>query len=290
MLWQGAPRWQDLALHAFHARKVIWYFIGLAVLQGAVRLSHGADLAAAARPALWALAPGLTAAAILALLAYASARTTVYTITSRRLVMRVGMAISVTINIPFRQIDGASVRLFGNGSGDIPLKITPKERIAYLMLWPHARPFHFTHPQPCLRAIPDADRVAGVLAEALSGSAGQAAAAVKAEPARLSLNPWPREDTMSNATHVAPFPRLPLMAAIACVLASLLVVAGARLAGLSPSQHIEGAEVLDTRLLRFADAANGSVEVFDGATGKLITTAAPGTNGFLRGSLRGLMR
>ena len=81
-----------------------------------------------------------------------SARTTVYTITSKRLVMRVGMALPVTINLPFNQIDGASLRLFANGSGDIPLKVTAKERVAYLLLWPHARPFHFA-PSAALPAL-----------------------------------------------------------------------------------------------------------------------------------------
>ena len=69
--------------------------------------------------------------------------------------------------------DGAALRLFANGSGDIPLKVTAKERIAYLMLWPHARPFHFAHPQPTLRSVARADDVAGLLAAALAGAAPQ---------------------------------------------------------------------------------------------------------------------
>ena len=85
----------------------------------------------------------------------------------------IGMALPVTINLPFSQIDGASLRLFANGSGDIPLKVTAKERIAYLMLWPHARPFHFAHPQPTLRCVARADDVAGLLAAALAGAIPQ---------------------------------------------------------------------------------------------------------------------
>lgn len=171
MLWQGSPRWQDLAVHAFHARKAIWYFAALAAFATALRLGEGASFEVAVRPFGWLIPMGLAAAGLLTGLAYLSARTSVYTITSKRLVMRIGMAMQVTINLPFGQIDSASLRLFGNGSGDIPLKITKKERLAYLLLWPHARPFHFTHPEPCLRAIPEADRVAGLLAAALSGQA-----------------------------------------------------------------------------------------------------------------------
>jgi hypothetical protein len=171
MLWQGAPRWQDLAVHAFHARKVIWYFAGLTLLAGALRLAEGETFAYAARPFQWLMPMGLVAAALLAGLAYLSARTTVYTLTTKRLVMRIGMALPVTLNLPFSQIDGAALRVFANGSGDIPLKVTKKERIAYLLLWPHARPFHFAHPQPSLRCVPQADAVASLLAAALAGTA-----------------------------------------------------------------------------------------------------------------------
>lgn len=171
MLWQGSPRWQDLAVHAFHVRKVIWYFAGLTLLAGAIRFMEGESISAAARPFQWLMPMGLLAATLLTVLAYLSARTTVYSITSKRLVMRIGMALPVTINLPFAQIDGAALRLFANGTGDIPLKVTAKERIAYLLLWPHARPFHFAHPQPCLRCIARADDVANLLAAALTGTA-----------------------------------------------------------------------------------------------------------------------
>lgn len=171
MLWQGAPRWQDLAVHAFHARKVIWYFAGLALAQAIYRYAEGQTLAEAVSPFQWMMVMGLIVAGMLTGVAYLSARTTVYTVTNKRLVMRVGMALPVTINLPFNQIDGASLRLFANGSGDIPLKLTAKERVAYLLLWPHVRPFHFSHPQPCLRCIANADEVAGLVASALAGTA-----------------------------------------------------------------------------------------------------------------------
>lgn len=183
MLWQGAPRWQDLAVHAFHARKVIWYFAGLTMLAGALRLAEGESLATAIKPFQWLMPMGLVASAMLCGLAYLSARTSVYTITTKRVVMRIGMALPVTLNLPFAQIDGASLRVFGNGSGDIPLKVTKKERIAYLLLWPHARPFHFAHPQPSLRCVAKADDVASLLAAALAGTA-TAPLPVEAAPVR----------------------------------------------------------------------------------------------------------
>lgn len=185
MLWQGAPRWQDLAVHAFHVRKVVWYFAGLTILAGVLRLAEGEGIAMAIRPFQWLMPMGLVAAALLSGLAWLSARTSVYTITTKRVVMRIGMALPVSINLPFNQIDGASLRLFSNGSGDIPLKVTSKDRVAYMMLWPHARPFKFAHPQPALRCIARADDVASLLAAALAGTAA-APIPVEAAPLRAT--------------------------------------------------------------------------------------------------------
>jgi Bacterial PH domain len=186
LLWQGAPRWQDLAVHAFHARKVIWYFLAIAIVQAVFRLADGSSLAEAAWPFVWLLPMGGIAAAILTFLAYVSARTTVYSMTTKRLVMRIGIALPVTLNLPFRLVDSASLRLYANGSGEIPLKLAASERVAYLLLWPHARPMHFRNPQPCLRAIPDADQVAKLLATALS-NAPQSASARQGQPVKLPV-------------------------------------------------------------------------------------------------------
>lgn len=84
--------------------------------------------------------------------------------------------------------------------------------------------------------------------------------------------------------------KLPVIAAGIMIALALLITGSARLSGISATQEIGGAHVLSSRTLRFADGSQGTVLVYDGATGRLIATAAPGTNGFLRGALRGLMR
>ena len=38
--------------------------------------------------------------------------------------------------------------------------------MSYLNCWPHIRPWHIRNPEPALRCIPDAARVAGLIAEA----------------------------------------------------------------------------------------------------------------------------
>jgi putative photosynthetic complex assembly protein len=86
------------------------------------------------------------------------------------------------------------------------------------------------------------------------------------------------------------FPRFPLMAAFAFLFAAVAVIGGARLAGFSPVQDLGATEVIQGRTLRFEDAADGSVKIIDADTNIEIAAAGPGTNGFLRGALRGLMR
>ena len=170
MLWQGSPRWQDMAIHAFHARKAVIYFAVLGAAESMVRLASGGNLADAGKYSVWFLVLAAVAAALLTALAYASARTTVYTITSKRLVMRFGIALPMTINLPFKLIDSAAVKLYRNGAGDIPLVLAKGNRLAYLVLWPHAKRWEISNPQPALRCIADADKIASLLAAALASA------------------------------------------------------------------------------------------------------------------------
>jgi hypothetical protein len=56
-----------------------------------------------------------------------------------------------------------------DSTGDIPMKLKRGNELGYAQLWPHARPLYVNHAQPMLRSIPDAGRVAALLARA-SGS------------------------------------------------------------------------------------------------------------------------
>ena len=54
-----------------------------------------------------------------------------------------------------------------NGTGNIALQTARDQfRLSYLLLWPQVRPWHLRLAEPCLRAIPDAQNVATILAEA----------------------------------------------------------------------------------------------------------------------------
>jgi hypothetical protein len=172
VLWEGRPDWRNLAIRVFHARKVALYFAALITWRIVANVSDGAPLGRALTGSIALALLGTLAVGLLCLIAWFTARTALYTITNERVVMRIGIVLTVTFNLPFKSIGSAGLRRWRDGSGDIPLALTGSDRIAYLNLWPHARPWQVKHPQPMLRSIPEAERVASVLSQALAASAG----------------------------------------------------------------------------------------------------------------------
>ncbi|EWY39532.1 phosphonoacetaldehyde methylase [Skermanella stibiiresistens SB22] len=85
------------------------------------------------------------------------------------------------------------------------------------------------------------------------------------------------------------FPRGALLGAAALLLFTVSSAAVARLSGLGTVQMPEAVSV-ESRQLRFADRADGAIEVTDARTGGTAAVVDPGTNGFVRGALRGLAR
>lgn len=169
ILWQGAPDWRVLARSAFHTRWIAAYFAALTLYGIATGSLLGAGITALA---------GIACLALLAVLSWAIARTTVYTLTNKRIVLRIGVALTTCFNVPLKLMTSAEIRPLDRGHGDIALAID-QGRIGYLLLWPHARPWRLKDPQPMLRALPEADRVAELLVKARAAVSPIA----KAEPA-----------------------------------------------------------------------------------------------------------
>jgi hypothetical protein len=170
VLWQGRPQWHSLAVRAFHVRKVAIYFGGLVLWHLVSQWNDGASAIAAILSASWTLLPASGAIGALLFLAWLFSRTTRYTITNRRIVMRIGVALPLTLNVPFRIIASASLKAYPDGTGDLPVELNGKERVAYVVLWPHARPWRLARTQPMLRCVADASRVAEILARAVAAA------------------------------------------------------------------------------------------------------------------------
>jgi len=165
ILWQGSPSTLALARDAYGLNWVLGYFALIILWRAIVGSIDGGWAGAFAFGLPYAILAGMATVVILGL-AWVAARTTVYTVTTARVAMRIGAALTVTLNVPFRQISAASLDLRGNGTGTIALETLGDTKFSYLMLWPHLRPWHARKPQPALRCIPDARRVAALLAEA----------------------------------------------------------------------------------------------------------------------------
>lgn len=186
VLWQGAPDWKRMARERFHLPALTGYFTAILILRAGFILSGEGSVGDAVMAVVMLLPLVVFALGSLALLAWLSARTTVYTITDKRVVMRVGIVLSLTFNLPLRRIESAGLKLHKDGHGNIPLTLGGSERIAVLHLWPHARPWRVTKPEPMLCCVPDAAHVAQVLQTAWTAAAGEvaASAASAASPVR----------------------------------------------------------------------------------------------------------
>lgn len=173
ILWQGSPDARLLARRVFHTRKLILYFAALLLIRGAFVLSDTGDLWLATKAVLWVLPVFAFAWTCILWFARLTASTTVYTITDKRVVMRIGIVLSLTFNLPFKQIQSAGLHLLGGTVGDIPLEIAPPNRLAYLNFWPHVRPWRITATQPMLRCVPNISAVAEIFANAWTLATGQ---------------------------------------------------------------------------------------------------------------------
>ncbi|WP_405221690.1 photosynthetic complex putative assembly protein PuhB [Lentisalinibacter sediminis] len=168
LLWQGSPRWQNLAISALHVRKLVFYFALLAAWRIGSDLAGGQGAGAALAGAAGLAVPAGLAVGVLLLIAWQMGRTTIYTVTTERVMLRFGIALPMTANIPFSLVQSAAVKIGSDGSGDIPVTVKPGNGVSWLIFWPHVRPWSFGNAQPMLRGIPDAERVAGLLADALA--------------------------------------------------------------------------------------------------------------------------
>ena len=168
MLWQGSPDWRLLARRVFHGYKLALYFGVILLWRLASLLSDGASTSEVLGAMIRLVPLFVIGLGLLGLLAWLTARTTVYTLTDRRVVLRVGIVLTVTYNLPLRSIDAAHVLPLKGGHGEIALALKPGTRIAYLHLWPHVRPWHFAATQPMLRCLSDVQPLAERLARAWS--------------------------------------------------------------------------------------------------------------------------
>ncbi len=193
VLWQGAPGFWPL-LKSLHGRWLLAYFGALLVAVAVHRaLFMPATLASAMLrfTALSLVVIGLHAGYVLLV-----CRTTSYTITTRRFVLQAGIALPVSVNIPWSKVQTARLRAAKDGSGNIVLAVAPaanaRERPSTILLWPHTVGGK-EGALPMLRAVPNVQRVAKLLRRQLEATEAEPATPASAPPqAARGLDAAPR--------------------------------------------------------------------------------------------------
>lgn len=161
ILWQGRPNWWALTKSA----TAFWWVMGYFMFLMAWRFVTVIDMYPLGQ-AIALSVPFLILAAIvgalLILTTWVQARMAMYTVTNRRVVLRVGAALQVSLNLPYTQIATADLDLRPDGTGTIAFDTLGDVRLAYVVLWPHVRPFRFPA-WPAMRCIDNAQDVANLL-------------------------------------------------------------------------------------------------------------------------------
>jgi hypothetical protein len=172
LIWQTSPSVLDTAIHVFHLRKLVLYFTALGLIRIAYLSASGTVLTEALASLLLPFCLALVGMGATFTLAWLTARNTVYTLTDQRIVMRIGIVLTLTYNFPLKLIDSAGIKINESGTGDIPLVLKGDTKIAIVHLWPHARAWKIAKPEPMLRCLPDVAQKAKSFAQAWSKANG----------------------------------------------------------------------------------------------------------------------
>ncbi len=171
VIWSGKPTWRHVARDALHLRGVTAYFGLLFVLDAYQAWMKAIPFDQAVHDSVPLAAITCIALGILATISYLVSRSR-YTITNHRVILRYGIAMPATLSIPLSQIASTAVATNSDHTADIALELKKGNHMPYLKLWPHARPWHVTQPQPMLRSLARGDQVAVTLARVLQTAEG----------------------------------------------------------------------------------------------------------------------
>lgn len=168
MLWQGTPSWRAVVRDVMHIGWIAAYLMLLVIWDFASDRSDGLSVPDTLFGALPIFLLGLVVLGLCAGFAVACARTTTYTLTTDRLILRYGVALPATMTIPLRLIGAVAVQARADGTADIALALKPGSRVQILRLWPHVRPRRLGKSQPMLRGVPGGVAVAALVSQTVA--------------------------------------------------------------------------------------------------------------------------
>ncbi len=188
VVWRGRPGLWPTAFRVLHLRALLFYWALVAIGFLAWGATGGPSVGSLAADLTWLIVVALLGTGVILLLAWLIRVTSLYVVTEKRVVMRVGIALPGVLNLPHEQIGSVDLRRNRDGSGDLVLTPVGEERIGWLFLWPHVRPWHWKDPIPALRALSDVQEVGDLVASVVRERTGQLESSARSEspPARGS--------------------------------------------------------------------------------------------------------
>ena len=154
IIWQGRPDFVSLLNRVFLFKYILIYLLLLTIFSFILnQSSYGVTEAFVGLIENTLIS--IFCLGLFMFIGYLTCSTTIYTVTNKRIVMKIGIILDLSLNLPFLKIDSADLKLNSDGTGDIALTLNPSVKIAYPHLWPHCRAFHFSNPKPTLKCILD---------------------------------------------------------------------------------------------------------------------------------------
>jgi Bacterial PH domain len=167
IVWQGQPDFKTVMTRLLRARWIAGYFAIATLWSVAVGINNSETAWQMLGRVTFIAVCAVVLFGLMALYARAVAKTSLYTLTNRRVVMRVGIALSASFNLPFKQIAGADFRVGKDGSGDVALTLRSGHGLSGSVFFPHQRGGLWRKLSPQLICLTDAKMVAEQLAAQL---------------------------------------------------------------------------------------------------------------------------
>ena len=187
LIWQGRPEANAIATRAMRLWYVVAYLLGLVVLRTGYLIMGGAPISEWSALLAWQSLASLFIVGLIAGLSALYGKTTIYSLTNRRLILRTGAAVPIHVNFPLEQIASADLKVFPDGTGDIALTLENSDKLYWLLLWPNVRSWWVRPLQPLLRGLRDFELAASALASAASAESDVSLGEVKCDYEDVSV-------------------------------------------------------------------------------------------------------
>ena len=163
LIWQGQPERHALATRAMYLKYIAFYLVVLIAARTGYLIMDDEPVATWSGMLAWQVLASAFVMLLIVGLATVYSRTTRYSLTNERLIIKTGAAITIHINLPLQQITAADLREYSDGTGDITLQVSRAEKLYWLLLWPNVRSWWIRPLRPVLRGLRDAQAVAHLL-------------------------------------------------------------------------------------------------------------------------------